>query len=211
MKQVLIFLIILLGATIDVFSQRVVLETDVPTLEKETIANVRKQCGITDKTNLYATIVFEVVDTSKRYNGDAFFDTEETIKNYLNRVKIYHYRYEAFVYDDRLEHVYVRNRFLAWNIGRYKQKSDIVERENIFIAQFLLKRDYDFVYSISEKKFNYAIILLCFKNGLRDLAYLKDGQWYSTPVCGSDDFSFLKPLLEERLKEREIIRERLKK
>jgi len=54
-------------------------------------------------------------------------------------VKIYHYRYEAFVYDDRLEHVYVRNRFLAWNIGRYKQKSDIVERENISIAQFLLK------------------------------------------------------------------------
>ena len=37
MKQVLIFLIILLGATIDVFSQRVVLETDVPTLEKESI------------------------------------------------------------------------------------------------------------------------------------------------------------------------------
>jgi hypothetical protein len=74
-----------------------------------------------------------------------------------------------------------------------------------------LKGNYDFVYSISEKKFNYAIILLCFKNGLRDLAYLKDGQWYSTPVCGSDDFSFLKPLLEERLKEREIIRERLKK
>ena len=94
MKQVLIFLIILLGATIDVFSQRVVLEADVPTLEKEVIAKVRKNLGITDKTNLYATIVFEVVDTSKRYNGDALFDTEETIKNYLNRVKINHYRYE---------------------------------------------------------------------------------------------------------------------
>ena len=159
MKQVLIFLIILLGATIDVFSQRVVLETDVPTLEKEVITKVRKNLGITDKTNLYATIVFEVVDTSKRYNGDAFFDTEETIKNYLNRVKIYHYRYESFVYDDRVEHVYVRNRFLAWNIGRYKQKSDIVERENISIAQFLLKGNYDFVYSRKKIQLCYYFVV----------------------------------------------------
>ena len=92
-------MIILLGSIIDVFSQRVVLETDVPTLEKEVIAKVRKNLGITDKTNLYATIVFEVVDTSKRYNGDAFFDTEETIKNYLNKVKIYHYSFTPLIFE----------------------------------------------------------------------------------------------------------------
>lgn len=201
MKKVLIFLTILLGTTNYIFSQRAVIEKDVPKLEQEAIADIRRRITkIPDTTKLFGTIVLEVVDPSKRYQEGTLFDIEETIEDYLNRVKFYHYRYEAFVYDDKVEYVYVLNRFSLWKIGRYKQEYTIVEQENKLIAQFLLNKDYDFVYSISEKKFNYAVVLLCFKKGLMDLAYLKDEQWYSTPVCGSDDFSFLQPLLDDSVK-----------
>ncbi|MDO4726066.1 MAG: hypothetical protein Q4A56_02440 [Porphyromonadaceae bacterium] len=81
------------------------------------------------------------------------------------------------------------------------------------ICSFLSNKQYDCVYIIQTYGLQlYDIpVLLCFKNGLIDLAYLKDEQWYSTPVCGSDDFSFLQPLLDERLKELEIVKERIRK
>ena len=52
MKKVLIFLVILLGATIDVFSQRAILEADVPKLEKEAIAKIRRTFHIRRSTEL---------------------------------------------------------------------------------------------------------------------------------------------------------------
>ena len=213
MKKIVGILLLFIGIFTNTFSQRIVMDMNIPKLEKDVISDIRiyESYGqISDNTELLATTILEWVDTAKQNDKNALFDINQTIGNYLDKIQTLGCEYEIFVYDSSLKLIYINNR-VTWEVGSDKKEPDKIDRENYLIAQFLLKGNYDFVYSISEKKFNYAIILLCFKNGLRDLAYLKDGQWYSTPVCGSDDFSFLKPLLEERLKEREIIRERLKK
>lgn len=213
MKKIVGILLLFIGIFTNTFSQRIVMDMNIPKLEKDVISDIRiyESYGqISDNTELLATTILEWGDTAKQNDRNALFDINQTIGNYLDKIQTLGCEYEIFVYDSSLKLIYINNR-VTWEVGSDKKEPDKIDRENYLIAQFLLKGNYDFVYSISEKKFNYAIILLCFRNGLRDLAYLKDGQWYSTPVCGSDDFSFLKPLLEDRLKEREIIRERLKK
>lgn len=213
MKKIVGILFLFIGIVTNTFSQRIVMDMNIPKLEKDVISDIRiyESYGqISDNTELLATTILEWVDTAKQNDKNALFDINQTIDNYLDKIQTLGCEYEIFVYDSSLKLIYINNR-VTWAVSSDKKEPDKIDRENYLIAQFLLKGNYDFVYSISEKKFNYAIILLCFKNGLRDLAYLKDGQWYSTPVCGSDDFSFLKPLLEDKLKEREIIRERLKK
>ena len=213
MKKIVGISLLFIGIFTNTFSQRIVMDMNIPKLEKDVISDIRiyESYGqISDNTELLATTILEWVDTAKQNGKNALFDINQTIDNYLDKIQTLGCEYEIFVYDSSLKLIYINNR-VTWEVGSDKKEPDKIDRENYLIAQFLLKGNYDFVYAISEKKFNYAIILLCFKNGLRDLAYLKDGQWYSTPVCGSDDFSFLKPLLEDKLKEREIIRERVKK
>lgn len=201
MKKIVGILLLFIGIVTNTFSQRIVMDMNIPKLEKDVISDIRiyENYGqISDNTELLATTILEWVDTAKQNDKNALFDINQTIDNYLDKIQTLSCEYEIFVYDSSLKLIYINN-IVTWEVGSDKKEPDKIDRENYLIAQFLLKGNYDFVYSISEKKFNYAIILLCFKNGLRDLAYLKDGQWYSTPVCGSDDFSFLKPLLDDKI------------
>ena len=90
MKKVLIFLVILLGATVDVFSQRAILEADVPKLEKEAIAKIRRTFHIRRSTELFATVIFLPYNTGRdTIMGIPYFDTGQRVETYLSRLKFY--------------------------------------------------------------------------------------------------------------------------
>ena len=65
MKKVLIFLVILLGATIDVFSQRAILEADVPKLESVGVPSFLRQLSschiIQEETQLWGYLTLTPV------------------------------------------------------------------------------------------------------------------------------------------------------
>ena len=158
MKKVLIFLVILLGATVDVFSQRAILEADVPKLEKEAIAKIRRTFHIRRSTELFATVIFLPYNTGRdTIMGIPYFDTGQRVEAYLSGLKFYSKAYEIFVYDKNLK----------------------------------------YVYNMNEVQFSDNRVMLCFKNGLIDLVYFDDDVWHSKQVCIKEDFSFLKPLIDE--------------
>ena len=201
MKKIVGILLLFIGIFTNTFSQRIVMDMNIPKLEKDVISDIRiyESYGqISDNTELLATTILEWGDTAKQNDRNALFDINQTISNYLDKIQTLGCEYEIFVYDSSLKLIYINNR-VTWEVGSDKKEPDKIDRENYLIAQFLLKGNYDFVYAISEKIFNYGIVFLCFKNGLMDLAYLKYNIWYSTPVCSSDDFSFLKPLLDDKI------------
>lgn len=217
MKRLSLVAFLILGIGVTIFSQRAVLEMNVPKLEKEAISRMRKVFKVSKQTEFFATIVFGTTNTDTM--GTRYlltdFDISQKIGRYINMLKIEPntYDYEIFVYDRDLKYLYVVNR-LYYGVTRYPKKYHYLylgRKTDYPLFKFLAARKYDFVYIVREIPFSEAEVLLCFKNGLIDLAYLKDEQWHSTPVCSSDDFSFLQPLLDERLKELEIVKERIRK
>lgn len=197
MKKVLIFLVILLGATIDVFSQRAILEADVPKLEKEAIAKIRRTFHIRRSTELFATVIFLPYNTGRdTIMGIPYFDTGQRVETYLSGLKFYSKAYEIFVYDKNLKYVYVINRILQGR-GKYKKEYYLGKKEDYIVCQLLLEKRCDFVYNMNEVQFSDNRVMLCFKNGLIDLVYFDDDVWHSKQVCIKEDFSFLKPLIDE--------------
>jgi len=110
MKKVLIFLVVFWGATIATFSQRVVLNMEVPKLEKGAIKRVRKVFKIPKKTELYATIVVFPNDTVRFNHYELPFDFNRTLYDYLQKLKFHNTAYEVFVFDKQLTNVYVVHR-----------------------------------------------------------------------------------------------------
>ncbi len=203
----LLFAILIFGVSIAIFSQRAVLESNIPKLEKEAISRMYKIFKVSKQTELFATIKFGTTNTDTM--GTRYllknFDVSQKIGRYINMLKIEPntYDYEIFVYDKDLKYLYVVNRLYLCVNTRYPQKYHYLylgRGADHPLFKFLATHKYDFVYIVREIPFSESEVLLCFKNGLIDLAYLKDGQWHSTPVCGSDNFSFLQPLLDEKLK-----------
>ena len=197
MKKVLIFLVILLGATVDVFSQRAILEADVPKLEKEAIAKIRRTFHIRRSTELFATVIFLPYNTGRdTIMGGTYFDTGQRVETYLSGLKFYSKAYEIFVYDKNLKYVYVINRILQGR-GKYKKEYYLGKKEDYIVCQLLLEKRCDFVYNMNEVQFSDNRVMLCLKNGLIDLVYFDDDLWHSKQVCIKEDFSFLKPLIDE--------------
>ena len=71
------------------------------------------------------------------------------------------------------------------------------KKEDYIVCQLLLEKRCDFVYNMNEVQFSDNRVMLCFKNGLIDLVYFDDDVWHSKQVCIKEDFSFLKPLIDE--------------
>lgn len=108
---VIIFFILI---TTNTFSQRTVLEMNVPELEKKAICKMRKIFKIHKDTVLFATIVLRPGNTDTvgtRYSGENF-DIGQTIEKYLNGLEFYSssYGYEIFVYDTKIKNVFVTHR-----------------------------------------------------------------------------------------------------
>ncbi len=215
MKKLSLIAFLIFGVSITIFSQRAVLESNIPKLEKEAISRMYKIFKVSKQTELFATIKFGTTNTDTM--GTRYllknFDVSQKIGRYINMLKIEPntYDYEIFVYDKDLKYLYVVNRRYCCLKTRYPQKYHYLylgRKRDYPLFKFLATHKYDFVYIVREIPFSESEVLLCFKNGLIDLAYLKDGQWHSTSVCGSDNFSFLQPLLDEKLKKFGTVKEK---
>ena len=198
MKKVLIFLVVFWGATIATFSQRVVLDMEVPKLEKGAIKRVRKVFKIPKKTELYATIVVFPNDTVRFNHYELPFDFNRTLYDYLQKLKFHNTSYEVFVFDKQLTNVYVVNRIFLGR-GKLEREHYLGNDEDRSLSSLLSTKKYDYVFNIHYNDLGFYKAILGFKDGLVEMSYYKDGQWHSEFVCGSDDFSFLKPLLDDKI------------
>ena len=73
------------------------------------------------------------------------------------------------------------------------------DEEDRSLSSLLSTKKYDYVFNIHYNDLGFYKAILGFKDGLVEMSYYKDGQWHSEFVCGSDDFSFLKPLLDDKI------------
>ena len=67
------------------------------------------------------------------------------------------------------------------------------------LSSLLSTKKYDYAFNIHYNDLGFYKAILGFKDGLIEMSYYKDGLWHSELVCGSDDFSFLKPLLDDKI------------
>ena len=130
MKKSLIMIVLIFAVSIATFSQRVVLDMEVPKLEKGAIKRVRKVFKIPKKTELYATIVVFPNDTVRFNHYELPFDFNRTLYDYLQKLKFHNTSYEVFVFDKQLTNVYVVHRIflLHYKLGREYYLGDEEDR-----------------------------------------------------------------------------------
>ena len=105
MKKIVGILFLFIGIFTNTFSQRIVMDMNIPKLEKDVISDIRiyESYGqISDNTELLATTILEWVDTAKQNDKNALFDINQTIDNYLDKIQTLGCEYEIFVYDSSL-------------------------------------------------------------------------------------------------------------
>lgn len=179
----------LLTSIINILPQEVIPEIEIKQLEKKGISKIRKLFDIPKEKQLFATVFFEVMDSTQTYAVSPIFEINNKISNYLERSKIIHY--EIFVYDSELKSVFVVNRVFLGK-GRYKKKYYVGKKDDFIISTFLLKNNYDYVLNlIDAPSQGNKLVLLCCKNKKMDLAFLIDETIKSRPVCNEDTFIFL--------------------
>lgn len=188
MKKNIILLIMLLPSFINVIPQKIIPKIEIKQLEKQAICKMRKLFDIPKEEQLFATVLFEVLDSTQTYSVSPTFEKNKKICNYLERLKIIHY--EIFVYDSELKSVFVVNRVFLGK-GRYKKRYYVGKEDDFIISTFLLKNNYDYVLNlIDAPSQGNKLVLLCCKNTKMDLAFLKDETIKSRPVCNEDTFIF---------------------
>lgn len=79
---------------------------------------MRKLFDIPKEEQLFATVLFEVLDSTQTYSVSPTFEKNNKRCNCLERLKIIHY--EIFVYDSELKSVFVVKRVFLGK-GRYKK------------------------------------------------------------------------------------------
>ena len=122
MKKIVGILLLFIGIVTNTFSQRIVMDMNIPKLEKDVISDIRiyESYGqISDNTELLATTILEWVDTAKQNDKNALFDINQTIDNYLDKIQTLGCEYEIFVYDSSLKLIYINNR-VTWAVGSDK-------------------------------------------------------------------------------------------
>ena len=178
----------LLPSFINVIPQKIIPKIEIKQLEKQAICKMRKLFDIPKEEQLFATVLFEVLDSTQTYSVSPTFEKNNKICNYLERLKIIHY--EIFVYDSELKSVFVVNRVFLGK-GRSKKRYYVGKEDDFIISTFLLKNNYDYVLNlIDAPSQGNKLVLLCCKNTKMDLAFLKDETIKSRPVCNEDTFIF---------------------
>ena len=137
-------------------------------------------------------------DTVRFNHYELPFDFNRTLYDYLQKLKFHNTSYEVFVFDKQLTNVYVVHRIflLHYKLGREYYLGDEEDRS---LSSLLSTKKYDYVFNIHYNDLGFYKAILGFKDGLIEMSYYKDGLWHSELVCGSDDFSFLKPLLDDKI------------
>ena len=131
MKKIVGILFLFIGIFTNTFSQRIVMDMNIPKLERDVISDIRiyESYGqISDNTELLATTILEWVDTAKQNDKNALFDINQTIGNYLDKIQTLGCEHEIFVYDSSLKLIYINNR-VTWEVGSDKKEPDKIDRE----------------------------------------------------------------------------------
>lgn len=179
----------LIQSSMSIFSQTFFSNNEIKRIERKAINTIRNSFNISNKTQLFATIVIEVIDSTQTFVTSPTFDINTKIGIYLKNLKIFHY--EIFVYDETVKNVYIVNRiFLGEN--KFKKKYYLGNKDDFILSKFLLSNGYDYILNLGDV---FTLVnnptFLCFKEGKMDLAYLKNEDIKSISVCYNDNFAFL--------------------
>lgn len=197
MKKIFYIIFVCCVLVIPLNAQKSILEINIPKIERRSIYKMRKLFKIPFRIELKSTIVFTPIDTVRFYHYEQPFELNRTLSEYLQKLKINTSAYEVFIYDRQLTNIYVDNRvFMCCN--KREKVNYIGNFEDLSISSMLLEKNYDYVFNIFGNDLGFYTVMLGFKRGLVELAYYRDGEWHYVLMCGSDDFSFLKPLLDDQ-------------
>lgn len=189
MNKIVISLVMFLVSFTNALSQELPSEIGRKKLEGKAINKIRKIFNISKDTQLFATVVFELIDSTQIYAKSPVFDLSRKINNYLEKSKIIHY--EIYVYDSKLKNVYIVNRILLGE-GIYKRDYYIAKKDDFIIAEFFLLNKYDYVLNLMDvPSQTNNIVLLCFIKDKKEIALFKDEIIKSIQVYNYSTFNFL--------------------
>lgn len=168
------------------FPQKMPSKNEIQKLEEIAINKMRKTFDIPRKTQLNATVVFDVIDSTQIFEESPTFDLKRKIENYLMNFKTI--CYEVFIYDNKLNNVYVFNRMFLGK-GKFKKEYYLGKKDDFILSAFFLQNKYDYIFRLTDASpLVNNLILLCFKIGITDLVYLKNDSIKSVSVCHNDTF-----------------------
>lgn len=170
----------------NVFPQKMPSEIEINKIEGRAINKIRKIFDIPRKIQLNAAIVFDVIDSTQTFEESPTFNVNRKVEDYLKNSKII--RYEVFIYDNKLQNVYVVNRMFLGK-GKFKKEYYLGKKDDFILSAFFLQNKYDYILNLTDASpLVNNLVLLCFKIGITDLAYLKNDSIKPVSMCHNDTF-----------------------